>query len=230
MASTTQYILDYAMQNQQFRIDDLMATLPEGNRPSVASVKSTISNLINSQRLARISRGLYSFVPERKNVFKVVLGETEKTVNQLLKERFPFATFCLYNGTSLAPLQHHLSLNNITYVETERAVMESAFHYLRDKGFMVYLNPKADIVAKYIDLKSNSIIIKPLVSESPLTQQDEMIVPTLEKILVDIHQDSDFSYLQGTETDYMMENAKSLYMINTSRLQRYGRRRGIRFK
>ena len=230
MANTTEYIMNCAVQNQVFCINDLLRKLPEDDASSLSSIKSTITRLVRSGRLARIKRGIYSLMPAMKNSFQIVLGENEKRLNVLLKEKFPFATFCIYNGQSLAPLQHHLSFNNATYIETERAVMEFAFDYLRDNGYNAFLNPNADMMAKYIDLKSSPIIIKPQKTESPTTEQEGFIVPALEKLLVDIQKDADFSYLQGAESDYMLENAQSLYMINFSRLQRYGRRRGLNIK
>lgn len=237
MANTTQYIMNYAMQNQTFCIEDLLCMLPKDSSTSLSSIKSTITRLVSSGRLARVKRGVYSFIPAMKNSFEIVIGEKEKQLNELLKEKFPFATFCIYNGGTLAPLQHHLSFNNATYIETERIVMESAFEYLKDfcqrdksRGYEVFLNPKSDMVSTYIDLKSAPIIIKPLKTESPVTEQDGIVTPTLEKILVDIQKDADYSYLQGAESDNIFSNAESLYMINYSRLYRYGRRRGLNLK
>ena len=230
MTNTTQYIMNYAMQNKTFCIDDLLCMLPQDNTTSLSSIKSTITRLVNSERLARVKRGVYSFIPAMKNSFEIVIGEKEKQLNELLKEKFPFATFCIYNGGTLAPLQHHLSYNNATYIETERTAMEAAFEYLRDNGYEVYLNPKSDMMSTYVNLKSAPIIIKPLKTEAPTTEQDGVVVPTLEKILVDIQKDADFSYLQGAESDNMLSNAESLYMINYSRMYRYGRRRGLNFK
>ena len=222
--------MNYAKQNQTFCIDDLLCMLPKDNTASISSIKSTITRLVSSERLARVKRGVYSFIPAKKNSFEIVVGDKERQLNEQLKEKFPFATFCIYNGETLAPLQHHLSFNNATYIETERIVMESAFEYLRDKGYDVFLNPKSDMVSTYIDLKSAPIIIKPLKTESPTTEQDGMVVPTLEKILVDIQKDADFSYLHGAESDNMLSNAESIYMINYSRMNRYGRRRGLNLK
>lgn len=227
MLSATQYILSYAEQNSPFLISELMQSFPDAEKLSERSVACTISRLVDSNRLTRIARGVYSKVCEHKNKFRVVLGDMEREVNELLSSQYPLATFCIYNGQTLAPLQHHLSYNTITYVETERVVIEAAFNTLRDHGYSVFLNPKEEVVSLYIDLKQPAIIVKPLVSESPLDKQDGFIVPTLEKLLIDIRKDPDFSYLQGIESDYMLENANTLYSINTSRLARYARRRGM---
>ena len=51
-------------------------------------------------------------------------------------------------------------------------------------------------------------------------------MPTLEKIIVDTLCDEDFSYLQGGEWEYIVENSFSLFTINSSRLSRYAGRRG----
>ena len=83
---------------------------------------------------------------------------------------------------------------------------------------------------EYVDLGEKSVIVKPLTTESPVKEIDGVSVPTLEKILVDINADSDFHYLQDSETFYIMENARSLYSINVPRMLRYASRRGIKDK
>ncbi len=226
MKGTTQNILSYAMQNNPFCINNLLQSFPH-EEVSERSIICTISRLVESGKLTRIARGVYSIPSEHKNDFNVVLGEMETRVSGLLKEKLPFATFCIYNGQTLAPLQHHLSFNNITYVETERYVMESVFNILHENGITVYLNPKENFVSLYIDLKQPAVIVKPMVSESPVKQKDGITIPTLEKLLVDIRKDSDFGYLQGMEAEYMLENAQIIYSINNSRLRRYARRRHL---
>ena len=79
----------------------------------------------------------------------------------------------------------------------------------------------------YIDLGKPVVIVKPLVTESPLTQNNDIMVPTLEKLLVDLCKDEDFYFLQGVEETYIMENARSLYGINENRLNRYAKRRNL---
>lgn len=78
----------------------------------------------------------------------------------------------------------------------------------------------------YVDIAGNGIIIKPLISGSPLTQEEGVPTPTLEKILVDTLCDDDFSYLRGGEWQYMLDNAFRAFAVNTSRLLRYASRRG----
>lgn len=79
----------------------------------------------------------------------------------------------------------------------------------------------------YVDLRSEYIIVKTLVTEAPLMNVQGVRVPTLEKMLVDTQKDADFDYLRGAESQYMFQMSFDLYTINTQRLLRYARRRGM---
>ena len=70
--------------------------------------------------------------------------------------------------------------------------------------------------------------VKNLVSEAPLQKVSNVLMPTLEKLLVDILRDTDFFYLQGSESERIIENAFNLYTVNQSRLFRYAGRRKVK--
>ncbi len=133
------------------------------------------------------------------------------------EERHPAAAgdgrrYCGLGGGGeecLSPLQHHLSFNALTYIETDRAFAEVVFHTLQDKS-------------------TPAIIVKPMVSDSPLMTIDGVHGPSLEKLLVDIRRDKDFYYLAGEESSRMLENAFNMFPVNTSKLLRYAGRRGVR--
>ena len=86
------------------------------------------------------------------------------------------------------------------------------------------IDPYRTEMDKYVYLGSAPIIVKNLVSESPLQRIKEIKIPTLEKLLVDMYCDPDFYYLQGGEYWRIMHNAHS-YAINTSKMFRYATRR-----
>ena len=81
------------------------------------------------------------------------------------------------------------------------------------------------MTSKYIDLSQVNIIIKPLITESPLTEDNGVPMPTLEKMLVDTRVDADFFYLHGYENMEMLRTAISHYDVNRTRLLRYADRR-----
>lgn len=229
MDTCKQIIIQYAENQKSFSTKDLLYSLSKLNKWSYSTIKCNITKLLDEGVLSKISKGVYCLATS-KNIFKIIPSKKDKEIFSLLTNKFPFATFCIYNGRVLSALQHHLSENNITYVETNKEAVESVFGFLKDKGFIVYQCPDSSFVYRYIDLKNEAVIVKPLVSESPMENIDGVNVPTIEKLLVDIQKDDDFSYLQGAESENMLENAKTLFHINQSKLVRYGKRRGLTIK
>ena len=223
-------IWQYSTKKDSFSLDDLWGWLSAMGLTTRSTMNCMLSRMVDKGELVRIARGVYASAGH-KNLFTVELAPEEHDLARNLKERFPFAPLCIYNGKSIAPLQHHLSGNNMTYVETDRQAMESLFEYIKEHtGKEVWLMPDADMVYRYIDLEKGGIIVKPLVTEAPLQTMEGVTVPTLEKLLVDINKDPDFSYLQGAEAERMMANAKALYIINATRLRRYAKRRGLKIE
>ena len=90
--------------------------------------------------------------------------------------------------------------------------------------------PNKDIAYRYVDMDNKTIFVKNLVSEAPLQEVSSIPMPTLEKLLVDILKDSDFFYLQGSESERIIENAFKMYSVNHSCLFRYSSRRKVKEK
>lgn len=223
---TTTSILEYAEVHRDFSMDDLFAYLHEKVGISKSSLSWYLFKLVNENVLVRTGRGTYAKV--MKQVFSPQPIEEVKEVYGLLQSDFPFAKFCVYQGDIIAPLQHHLSSNRIIYVETDRDSAETVFNFLKDKNHDVYLRPDKNMIYRYVDMDSRVIFVKNLVSEAPLQEVSGVPMPTLEKLLVDILRDTDFFYLQGSESDRIIENAFNLYTINRNRLFRYADRRKVK--
>lgn len=195
-----------------------------------ASLYYRLNRMIQQKQLIRMSRGLYSVSSVKPEFFAVVTNEMREVFDSLHKV-LPFADFCLYTGNDLTPFQHNMAANNITYVETQKDTCDSVFNILKDAGKAAYLRPDKDMINRYISLSEPAIFVKPLTSESPVVKDDGgMMMPTLEKLLVDINADEDYFYLQGEEAFYMFRNAIERYSINEKRLLRYARRRSLESK
>ena len=227
MENRTKHILQFAqtvkcftavqyMQNEHAEIFDT----------TLHSVVTILNRMVREGRLQRVRRGVYAL--SSQSPWQVVLCEQEKTIYDLLQTQFPLLKICTYNGETFAPLQHHLAFNQATYIEVERDGVESVFHYLQDAGYETYKTPTEQMAYDYIDIKKKIIIVKPLVTQAPLTKQEGCRVPTLEKLLVDIRADKDFYYMQGIEASYMTDTARQLYVINEQKLQRYAKRRNVK--
>lgn len=222
MTGVSDNIIAYAESRPQFSVDDLISSVAKGMERNTLSWH--LSNLCKLGKLRRIGRGLYS--TQIKTAYSVKASKKVRSLYRSLHKDFPFADFCLYDGPLLTPLLHDLSPNSTLYIETNRDVMESVFNHLGQKyQGRLFLAPTKEMTSKYIDLAQENIIIKPLITESPLTEDDGVPMPTLEKILVDTRVDADFFYLHGYENLEMLRTAIAHYDVNQTRLLRYADRR-----
>lgn len=226
MTEYRQNIMNFANKHPQFGLQDMYAYLGTKSSINRQTVSWHLTKLTESGLLYRIGQGKY--IKQSKQQFAIEPTDNQLIINEKLKQHWKLAHFCIYDGSIINPLLHHLAANNITYIETERDAVSVVFNYLRDNGQKAYLRPSRDLITNYIDLSQPAIFVKPLITESPMTERDGILLPTLEKILVDIQKDKDFFYLQETEGINIIRNAFSLYNINESRLLRYAGRRGIR--
>ena len=125
----------------------------------------------------------------------------------------------------------HQPLNSYLIVEVEKDGLKSVFYNLKESNYPVFIDPNRDIIENYVPINKQSIIIKPIISESPLLQMDNILTASLEKILVDIFCDKDlFDAYQGNELRTIFREAISKYTINMNRMIRYASRRGKKEK
>jgi hypothetical protein len=111
-------------------------------------------------------------------------------------------------------------------VETDKEITNSAFYFLREIKKSVFIEPSNDIFEKYIVNEKEAIVIKPLISEAPTQNINEVETATIEKMLVDIFcDDVIFSAHQGAEKRTIFKEAFTKYTINQSKMLRYADRR-----
>ena len=219
-------ILDYAIrQRKPFRRRDLMQALGTNN-VSEASAHVLLNRLVEHGKLVKAGYGLYSFPEKSKQPFVYKPSEEEQALAKQIKDKFPFADFCVWKPRVLVPYMLHVPLLRMTFIDVERVAMESVFHFLQGNtpAMSILLNPTAQECERYITT-DELMIVRALVNEAPITNVADTPVPTLEKILVDAAGDRELNFAQGSELYTIFENAFSMHNINTSRLFRYAARR-----
>jgi hypothetical protein len=83
------------------------------------------------------------------------------------------------------------------------------------------------VIENYLLRIKSAIIVKTLISEAPIQTVQNITVPTIEKILVDLFCDKNLFYAyQGKELHTIFQEAFSKYTINQNKLMRYSNRRG----
>ncbi len=113
-----------------------------------------------------------------------------------------------------------------TIIEVEKGSEDNVFYFLSETYNNVFINPQKDILNKYAKSNEPVIIIKNLVTDSPLQKIGKVQIPTIEKIIVDLIADRElYSTYQGRDLDSIIENAFAYNTINEDKLFRYANRR-----
>lgn len=228
MTDTRRAILSYAKNKESFRFSDLFMHLNRHFEISKVTLSWYLRGLIKDNALFKIGRGIYTLQDVRTSEYIPRLSNKTLKIGKSIAKAFPFVTVCVFDGSVISEFQHHLSINNLHYIEVDRDAMESVFHFLKQSGCIAYLNPDKDFTYNYIDISKEAFVVKPLITESPLSEKQGIRTPKLEKILVDILCDDDMDYLHGNEWNRIFENAHKMYSINRTAMLRYASRRNAK--
>jgi len=195
----------------------------EPNIPD-ATVNWRIHDLVENGALRRIGRGL--FEPGSEIVYKPELPSRAIKINKSLKKNFPFISFCVWNSDLLNEFAQHISGYPFILVDVEKDVAESVYYRLNDEFGGVFLRPPEMIINDLLPNFRLPLIIRHLVSESPINQVNGLPSVSLEKLLVDAFCDPEFRFLEGSELRAVFSNAFYKYTVNENKLLRYAARKG----
>ena len=170
MLETRAAILSYAENRDSFRFSDLFMHLNGLFEISKVTLSWYLRKLVNDNVLFKLGRGIYTAHTIQTSEYSPRLSSKALKTAKALGKAFPFITVSMFDGSTLADFQHHLSTNNIHYIEVDRDAMESIFHHLKHRSYPVYLNPDKDFTYENIDISKEAFVVKPLISESPLTE------------------------------------------------------------
>jgi predicted transcriptional regulator of viral defense system len=217
--------IDYFRNRESFSIKEIFHYFLRMNSEiKKNTVNWRIHDLISRGVLARIGRGLYTLGTERKFVHSIT--EKQKILSRQIKKDFPYIKYCLWDLSAIKEFLQHIVSVNFTIIEIEKEAVQSVYNYLKDYSANVFLVPSEEILEDYVINLKNPIIVKPLVSEAPVTDQEKVPVPDLEKILVDIVSEKEmFYFFQGNEKINIFKNAIDKYTVNYDKLKRYSKRR-----
>jgi hypothetical protein len=111
-------------------------------------------------------------------------------------------------------------------VDIEKDAVESVFLFLKEKYKNVFLKPDKEMMDMYVVSNKNSIIVRQLISESPIQKEKGIPTVTIEKLVVDIFYDNEFEYLKGSELLSVIKNIFDNFTVSKSKLLRYASRKG----
>ena len=217
--------VDYFRNQESFSNQDIYQYFFQMN-PEIKknTVNWRIWDLVAHRILTRIGRGIYTLGAERKFVHSIT--NKERKISKEIIKNYPYIKHCIWNLSAIKEFLQHIIGVNFIIVEIEREAVQSVYNYLKDSYANVFLEPSEYLLEDHVLNLKNSIIVKSLVSEAPVTKQEKVPVPDLEKILVDIVSEKElFYFLQGNEKINIFKNAIDKYTINYDKLKRYAKRR-----
>jgi len=191
-----------------------------------STVRWHLYGLVQRGTLRRLRRGVY--VCGNKQSLQVTVPEFLISLYHEIRTRLPYVKICTWSSEVLQDLMHHYAQRSVRIIEVEKDGESAVTDLL--VGLNVPVISYHDYPAvEGIAADQGFVVVKRLISESPVTQTHEVKVPRLEKILVDIVRDKNlFEYLQGAETYHIYETALGRYQVQHDTLLRYASRRGIR--
>ncbi len=227
----TDYIKQFALvQNKPFQRAELMQYL-ESHNISRTSAKVALYRLARSGHLNNVGHELYCLSAKHNMEFQYSPSDDELNLAQQVRDKFPFADFCIWKPAVLIPYMQHVPALRIIFVDVEKVASESVFYFLQglQEHKTILLNPTRQECERYIT-SDDMIIVRTLISEAPVVSVQNYFVPTLEKILVDAAGDNELLFVQGAELFTIYENASQIHDMNISRLLRYATRRNRKNK
>jgi hypothetical protein len=184
-----------------------------------------IHNLKKKNIIKPLYKSIYTI--SSRNLFIPEISKKVQKISNRIKSNFTGVTYNLWDTRWLMEFTRHQAAVHMIILETDKDIIESIFYFLKDKGFKnVFLKPDRNLMEKYISEEYESILVKPMISRSPIQKINKIPVATLEKILVDFFCDTVIFYpYEGVELVNIYSHAFEYYAINFSKLFTYARRR-----
>ncbi len=219
-----QYIKRYFRESERLSKQKLVSSIKEDfPHWSDNTINMYLSKLKKKGKISAPAKGFYELgsIP----LFKPEVSNSLKKIYNQIKREFPYITFCVWDNAWLNDLMRHQPFKHYLVVEVEKEASEPVFGFLNETIKNVFLNPNEEIIERYIQNLDEVIIVKNLVSEAPLAEVQKIVIPALEKLLVDMLTDTNLFSAQQNETEFIMKTAMEKFAINDLKMKRYALRR-----
>ena len=189
------------------------------------SCQWSVNALTRSGKLSRKGYDAYALSSgDDPAVYSPEYSDTANRLIEAVDARFPHVRFTVFETVLMNDFLNHLIAQNTIFIQVEKESGIFVFRFLQDEGFPnVLFKPDKDDFALY--WSKDVVVVTDMVSEAPL-RNDRPHVIALEKMLVDMRADKLISTTYGKE-EYpnVIEQAKSRYLLDKTRMLRYARRR-----
>jgi hypothetical protein len=219
-----QKAVEYVTNHKTISLEEVMQDL----NVSRTTAKNYLSRLTKTNIVKRIGRGLYQLGEGATATVKLTPELSQ--IAQTIKKRFPMAQFAIWSTNMLADYAHYAIGRDLIVLETDKILSASIRDALRERGYRVVLNPEKRDFREYAYSGEKALFILERNEKYGLLQDDKALVPTPERIWLDIYYlitRKELSFSPG-ELGLIFSSIVRREGINFNRFLRYAQRRNIR--
>lgn len=187
------------------------------------TINMYISKLKKEGIINAPSRGIYEM--GSGTPFQPILSKELKRIFNKVKREFPYIAFCIWDTVWLNDFMRHQPFKHYIIVEVEKDAAEPVFAFLTETIKNVFFNPDEEIFDRYIISHDEVLIVKNMISGAPLIEKEKVVIPALEKLLVDMLIDTVLFSAQQNEKEFIMRSALEKVTLNELKMRRYAERR-----
>ena len=202
-------------------IDELV-TFSKGLNKETArkTVIWNVNDLVRQGKAVRFGRGVYGFM--RMARFHYVVSETVKRACCLLQEKYKYLVVTVTDSLVLGQFMNLQPFSSIVIMETKKSATSAVVSTLRKEGVDAYAKKDYPLLEQYISSPQHFVVRPELAVNPKLTQEGNMRIANLEKLLVDLICDEDiFGQYQGKELKNIYQNVTENFVVNFSQMIKY---------
>jgi hypothetical protein len=221
----TDGLVEYFKKQEKFTKDEIRAYYAATESElKDNTLKWRIYKLMKSNVISSIGRGIY--VISQKTTYQPEPDKYMEKANKIFQSRYTEINYCIWYSGWLYSFMQHQPFSSFYIFEVEKEICKEVFHLFQDNKLNAFYHPNEQLIDDYVSNSSNAIIIKPLISRSPVYNNKKIKLASIEKILVDIYCDRKiYPIFNLSEIMNIFENAYTHYNINIAKLVNYARRR-----
>lgn len=218
-----EHIINFTKGKYYFHINDLEKHLIANKvQFKQNTLKQNLYFLKKDGIIFEAGKGWYSTI---KGTFELETKPIEEIVS-LIKDKFPLLEFSCWSTEQLKEYFQHLLSQFVGFVYADKDFLQYLKDFLIEKGYSVYLNPRKNEVKKYVELKNQAVILRPLASSR---KPEKRFMASVEKILVDLFFEiKKISLMDVEEYKKIASNIILSHRINIAEMFDYAERRKIR--
>ena len=163
-----------------------------GEEISPVTIRTRLNALKRSGVITAVGRGLYTL--KKLHNYTPEIDKSLREVYLVLRKQLPLTRICVWKPSWLNEFALHIASIQIIVVESETETERAVFEVLQEalkKNFsltenLLLLNPSAEDIDLYVSGQSPAIFVGRLITEAPIMESDGVVVPRIEKMLVDL--------------------------------------------